>query len=437
MPSDSADYLGKLPGLAPQTSVDRPVTASEYYHASVGTSRYTLESPRYVFFVLHGSCVDALDEQELTQKLTQAIVQASACNPVLRMRWHGNLGRSRWLSDGPLPRLRVVSECQWDGQSSAGADILDAPGLSLRDGPCAEFIWASQGQGRGLLILRSHHAVMDGLGGMHLLSELFRALRGEPLLGSNAAFSDADLMRAMAITSTKHEPYDTCTLTGAPAGDDVGDDWWRVRFGPVQPRLLSKVALALTEFAHQFSDAPVRIAIPVDLRKHVPGMLASANFANMLFVRLNKGAQAADFDGQLREQLAARREGAYPAIYDWLRWLPLRWFDYLLGRRLANFTTRKPVETVLISNMGKVDLTAFQSSIFKADDYTVSPMPGNAFVVLYSIGDEISMMISLPRILSSNGRKQALVAWLKQRFGEANGDESSSGGCNESNACKS
>lgn len=415
MPSDPADYLSKLPPLQPQQSLNRPVSASEYYHASVGTSAKTLEQPRYVFFMLRGVAQPELD----AATLTQAIAQVAQVNPGIRLRWQGQLGFSRWRSDGLLPRLRIVNDCAWDGLSSAGAEFLDEQPLSLASGPCAEFIWVRQADSRGILVLRSLHAVMDGMGGMHLLAEIFRALRGEPLLGSNASFSDADLMRAMQIPTSPHTPYETCALTGPAQGDSVGDDWWRISLGPVQSQLLAKMAVALSEFAHQFSELPARIAIPVDLRRHVPGLVASTNFSNMLFVCLNKGAAVSDFQEQLQQQIEARREAAYPAIYDWLRWLPLSWFDYLLGRRPSNFNTRKPIETVVISNLGKVDLKQFVSPQFQADDFLVSPMPGNAFVVLYSLNGQIKIILGLPKILSGQGRQRALTAWLSDRFGSS------------------
>lgn len=417
MPSDPLNYLSKLPPLQTQHALSRPVSASEYYHASVGTSARTLEQPRHVVFMLRGVMLAELD----AAALAQAIAQVAQVNPGIRLRWQGCLGFSRWTSDGVLPRLRIVDDCDWDGRSSQGTDFLDEQDLSLTHGPCAEFIWVRQAGSRGILVLRSLHAVMDGMGGMHLLAELFRALRNETLLGSNAVFSDADLMRAMKVPTIKHLPYETCALTGAARGDCVGDDWWRLSLGPVQPRLLSKVALALTEFAHQFSDLPVRIAIPADLRRHVPGLMASTNFSNMLFVHLPKGALPGEFDAQLQAQILARQEAAYPAIYDWLRWLPLTWFDYLLGRRLSNFNTRKPVETVVISNMGKIDLTTLVCPYFAADDCVVPPMPGNAFVVLYSLNNQIEIMLGLPRILSGQGRRRALTDWLVARFGNIMG----------------
>lgn len=417
MPSDPADYLSLLPPLQPQQTLNRPVSASEYYHASVGTSTKTLEQPRHVCFMLRGRVLAEPD----AAVMTQAIARVAEVNPGIRLRWQGSLGFSRWRSDGVLPRLRIVDDCQWDGRSSQGAEFLDEQDLSLSDGPCAEFIWVRQADSRGLLVLRSLHAVMDGMGGMHLLAEFFRALRHEPLLGSNAVFSDADLMRAMKIPPIRHQPYETCALTGPAQSDCTGDDWWRLSLGPVQPRLLSQVALALTEFAHQFSDLPARIAIPADLRKHVPGLVASTNFSNMLFVHLGKGALPGDFDAQLQAQTLSCQEAAYPAIYDWLRWMPLTWFDYLLGRRPSNFTTRKPVETVVISNMGKIDLTRFICPQFEADDCLVPPMPGNAFVVLYSLNNRIEIVLGLPRILSGQGRRQALTDWLVARFGSAMG----------------
>ena len=415
MHSDPAEYLNALPPLGPQLSLQRPVSASEYYHASVGTSSKSLELPRHVYFILRGQRLAELNVSDMQQ----AIAQVAEVNPGIRLRWQGCLGYSRWSSDGALPRLRIIEDSSWDGRSSQGAEFLDEQSLSLRDGPCAEFIWVRQANSRGLMVLRSLHAVMDGMGGMHILAELFRALRGETLLGSNAVYSDADLMRAMQIQPVKHQPYDTCALTGAAQGDCMGDDWWRLSLGPVQPRLLSQLALALTEFAHQFSDLPVRIAIPVDLRKHVPGLVASTNFSNMLFVQLPKGALPSDFDAQLQSQIQSRQEAAYPTIYDWLRWIPLSWFDYLLGRRLSNFNTRKPIETVVISNIGKIDLMPFRSPQFAADDFIVPPMPGNAFVVLYSLNNHIELVLGLPRILSGQARLQALTDWLHSRFGSA------------------
>jgi len=415
MPSDPADYLSQLPPLQPQQALNRPVSASEYYHASVGTSAKTLEQPRHVYFMLRGRILTEPD----ADVMTQAIARVAEANPGIRLRWQGSLGYSRWHSDGALPRLRIVKDCTWDGRTSQGAEFLDEQPLSLTHGPVAEFIWVSQADSRGLLVLRSLHAVMDGMGGMHLLAEFFRALRNEPLLGSNAVFSDADLMRAMQIAPIRQTHEQTCALTGPAQGDNTGDDWWRLSLGPVQPRLLSNVALALTEFAHQFSDLPVRIAIPADLRKHVPGLIASTNFSNMLFVHLRKGALPGEFDAHLQARIQARQEAVYPALYDWLRWLPLNWFDYLLGRRPANFNTRKPVETVVISNMGKIDLTRFHCPQFVADDCLIPPMPGNAFVVLYSLNNRIEIVLGLPRTLSGQGRRQTLTAWLVARFGSA------------------
>lgn len=412
MPSDPVDLLARLPALQDGVEIARPVSGTECYHASVGTSRHSLEPARGIFFTLSGQHDGSLAAEDWQR----AIAQVAAVNPALRLRWHGRLGWSRWRSDGPLPRLRLLDHCDWDMHSSRGAGFITETPLDLRHGPVVEFIVVRRGEGRATVILRSLHAVMDGMGALHCLHELFRALRGEPLLGSNATFSDVDLMRAMAVpkAAPMHEP--TCTLTGGPAGDAPEDDWWRIPLGPMRTQLLARVAIAMADFAHQHSTQPVLIAVPVDLRRHVPGIRAVTNFSSMLLVRLLPGDGIDIFQQRLRAMLDARREAAFGTGFEVLRWLPLRWLDHLIGRNEKNFRTRKPMETALISYLGRVDLSSFQAPGFVADDMLVLPLPGSAFAVLVCVNGEVTLTLNLPRVLSSGGRVEALITHLQERL---------------------
>ncbi len=411
MPSDPAELLSLLPPLQDGVVLDRPVSGAEYYHASVGSSRHTLEPPRGVFFVLSG----AYDDRLTVADWQQAIARVAAVNPALCLRWQGCLGWSRWTSDGPLPRLRLIDDCHWDLQTGAGAGFITETPLDLRQGPVVEFIIARQGPGRALLILRTLHAIMDGMGALHCLRELFRALRGEPLRGSNVAFSDVDLMRAMAVPKAAplHEP--TGWLTGEAQGDAQGDDWWRISLGPVRPQQLARVAVAMAGFAHQCGTQTALIAVPVDLRRHAPAIRSITNFSSMLLVRLLPGEGVEVFQSRLRELLTARREAAFAAGMDALRWLPLRWLDRLLGRSVKNYRTRKPMETALISYLGRIDLGDFRAAGFVADDMLVMPLSGSAFAVMVCINEEVTLTLNLPRVLSSGGRAEALIAHLREQ----------------------
>lgn len=414
MRSEPADILAQLPALNDGVEIDRRVSGAEYYHASVGASARTLEHERRVIFALAGTCDGSLTEADWQQ----AIARISAVNPGLRLRWRGGLGWSRFTSDGPLPRLRMVEHCDWDRQSGAGFEFVTAQPIDLRNGPTVEFIVARQGEGRALVVLRTVHAIMDGMGGFHCLRELFRALRGEPLLGSNVAFSDADLVRAMQVpkAAPMHEP--TCWLTGEPEGDAQGDDWWRLSLGPARSQLLARVAVAMAEFAHQHTSQPALIAVPVDLRRHAPAIRAVTNFSSMLLVRLMPGDGIEAFQQRLRILLDTRREASFGAGVEVLRWFPLRWLDRLLGRTPDNYRTRRPMETGVISNLGRIDLGEFSVPGFRADDLVLIPQPGSAFAVLMTLNDEVTLTMNLPRVLSSGGRDQAWRDFLRQRLAD-------------------
>lgn len=414
MPSDPVDVLAQLPPLQDSVAIDRPVSASEYYHASSGASPRTLEAERRVIFALAGHYDGSLTEADWRR----AIDQITAVNPALRLRWHGTLGWSRFRSDGPPPRLRMIDHCGWDRQGSQGFEFVFEQPIDLRNGPVVEFIVARQGEGRALVILRTVHAIIDGMGGFHCLHELFRALRGEPLLGSNVSFSDADLLRVMALPKAPpmHEP--TCWLTGEPQGDALGDDWWRLSLGPSRSQLLARVAAAMAAFAHQYSDRPALIAIPVDLRRHAPGIRTITNFSSMLLVRLLPGDGPEVFQQRLRALLEARREAAFGPGFQRLRWIPLRWLDRLLGRSLANYRTRRPMETAVISNLGRVDLSTLSAPGFQADDLVLPPQPGSPFAVLMTLNDEVTLTMNLPRVLSSGGRDQAWRDFLRARLAD-------------------
>jgi hypothetical protein len=384
----------------------------EYYHASVGSSRYTLERPREGIFVLRG-------QSSLTaQQWRQALDRVAAANPGTHLRMIGRRRRSCWQSDGRPPRLRMLERCDWDARSERGADFIWATPLPLRTGPTIELIVAPQGGETSLIILRALHAVADGSGMIHFLYELFRALRGEPLLGSNAGFSDVDLMLSVDATNSMSRHIKTTWLTGKPAGDEIGDEFRRIDLGSPKKNLLPRAAAAMAEFAHQYSDLPALIAIPVDLRRHLPGLRSTMNFANMLLVPLEKGEGVDAFRSRLQEMLAQRMEMAYPRALEHLKIVPLPWLDLLLSRTRLNYRNRKPLETAVISNVGRHDSAALSGPGFKLQDMIVLPLPGSAFATLTGLDDRVEMMMNLPKVLAGNGRFDALVAHLQSRLAE-------------------
>jgi hypothetical protein len=415
MPSDrtEAPLAPSLPPLAPVSEISRRLSLPEYYHASVGASRHTLDGPRIQGFLIHG-------QSTLSAKQWQsALDRVAAANPGAHMRLVGKLWWARWKSDGAPPRLRIVEHCDWDMLSDRGAEFINATPLSLEQGPNIELIVAHRTDGSSLLVLRCHHAVTDGIGSMHLLEELFRALRGEPLLGSNASFSEVDLMLSVGAkparqASTPRIKVDW--LTGKPSGEQLGDEWRRISLGRPSKNLLARTAAAMAEFAHRHSEQPALFGVPVNLRRHVPGLLSTTNFTNMLRVPLYRGDGPEQFTERLKDQLAQRMETYYPRIVEVFKLLPLSWIDRMLSRTLKNYRSKRALETAVVSNLGRFDPAVLSCPGFQPERAIVMPVFGSVFSTLICVGEEVEMALGMPRIIAGNGRLDALVEHLRERL---------------------
>ncbi len=399
-----------LPPLQPVQRISRPLSTPEFYHACVGTHPRTLEVRREARISL--LCTGTVDEQ----RLRDALRQVADANPGACLRLRRDTWPVRWESAGPPPRLRVVEGCDWDARSEQGAEFIGAEPLSLEDGPSIELILARRTDGDTTLVLRTFHAVMDGGGFMHFYRELFRALRGEPLLGTNAAFSDVELMRSTGVRHSLSRHIPTCGLMGEPAGTATGDEWRRISLRGAQPQILARCAVAMAAFAHQRSERTALIAVPVDLRRHAPGLLSTTNFSAMLLVPLQPGDGVEAFRTRLAEMLAGRMETVFPRWLDGVRRLPLAWLDRLVSRTRANYTRRRPLETLVVSNMGRYASAEYSCPGLRLQTLVPEPLPGSAFSALAGVDDRVELIINLPRVLGDQGRFDALVAYLRVRL---------------------
>ncbi|MDO9454024.1 MAG: hypothetical protein Q7J29_14325 [Stagnimonas sp.] len=399
-----------LPPLVPVQQISRPLSTPEYYHASVATSGRTLEVTRE-----NGFCYEG-DGQLPAEQWQRALDAVTLINPGTRLRLVGSGRKARWESDGLPPRLRVVENCAWDGRGTGGSEVLYEVPFPLDTGPTVELVVIHRPGNRSLLVLRNHHAVMDGMGCMHFMQELFRALRGEPLLGTNAAFSEVDLMRSVGAKKSTSKHVKTVSMTGLPQGDERGDEWRRISLGKPKKNQLARVADAVAEFARQHTGLQLSIGVPVDLRRHAPGLNSTANFTNMILVTLNPGEGGEVFRTRLKEMLDHKMETVYPGILDLFKWFSLARLDLMLSRKEGNYRTKKALETAVISNLGRHEAAPLSCEGFIMQHFFVIPIKGSIFFGMCCMNDQVELTLNLPRVLASNGRFDAFEAHLLQRM---------------------
>ncbi len=399
-----------LPPLSPLTSIARPLSLSEYYHACVATSLFTLEKPREIVLVLRGrGFAGALDWQS-------AIDQVARVHPGTRLRMVGSRTGARWRSDGLPPRLRLIQGEHWDACSNQGAGFITEKRLSLRRGPTIELI-VSQGEGDRLkVLLRARHAVIDGRGGMLILAELFRALRGESLHGCNAAFTDFDFRRSVGKIPFGQKIQSAHWPACGGDANQKGDMFRRISLGNPKPGMMAHIAIAMARFVHRHSDDPVLLGLPVDLRRHIRGLLTTANFTDMMRMRIDKGDGVEAFAHQLQERLAHLAKAGYPDIPDKLKLLPLPWLDLLVSRTRWGYRKRKPSTTATLSNLGRIDAASYTAPGFMPEDFAMLPIPGDVFVTLACLGDQVEMMIGMPKLLADDESLHEFESCIRQEL---------------------
>lgn len=396
-----------LPPLTPQTAIARRLSLSEYFHASAGKHPQTVESPN------EGAIIFEALGTVPAERWRAAVAQVAEANPGLRLCVVGSNRNAHWRSDGPPPRLRTIADCRWDGRSEVGAEFIWAEPLSIDQGPCCELVIAPRGAS-SLAIFRTHHAAMDGRGLLHFAAETFRALRGEPLLGTNAGFSDVELLVAMGTWYSHARRARTRPLTGPIQGSEWGNAWRRVTFTGNRRDIMARVAVAMADYYHQHSAGPAVITVPVDLRRHVPGLHSTLNFASGLMVQLRRGEGLADFKRKLGHMLDRNMETAYYRVLEALHWLPMAQLDRLMRRTAKNRLTKPPLETCLISNIGMLDAAEFSCAGFQLQAVYAPPHTRNAGCIMAGVGGRVEIVIGMPLVQASNGRLDAFLRFLER-----------------------
>lgn len=410
-----------LPALAPQQRMQRPLSEAEYYHAAIGRHPASHIRSHEVVLVLEGH--GALQPQAWQD----AVAAASAVNPGTRLRLVGTRRGAHWLSDAAMPRLRWLEQSSWNGWSSDHLDELLSDDLDLEAGFTSEIMVIGQGpepvtRPRPLkLVFRTSHAAMDGLGLVHFMHEVFRSLRGEPLLGTNVSFSDTDLMRhsrAIARPPRRLAGLRPSSLVGPAAGAERGGGWRRLSLAGPLPQLLPRLLAALTIWGRRHNQVPLRFSVPANMRRHVPDMLTTANFASMthLDVQSDEPAELEYMKARLKSINDRNEDVHLRPGYGLVRFLPFGWIDRLVSIGEHNFRNPTLHETAVVSVLGSWKRTAFSGAGFQANRMFGLPQLENTFIIGAGLQGCFDLCIGMPHVLASNGRLEALIAHLEQYF---------------------
>lgn len=325
-------------------------------------------------------------------KAWQALV---AVRPGMRLRARGRLRAARWIPDAPSP-VEVMDD-DWDGWSDH--PVLHAS-LDPRTGPTMRLVVLRQ-----TVVLSVHHAVIDGRGAWRIASDLLEILDGGAPRSRPLARLDSDVVAGLTLPTHRDPPPDRPTpftnTTAAP-----GFVWARRRLTP-RPQLLARLIAGL---AGQ-GDQPLRIGVPVDLRRHMPAaeQYADGNLTGVAHIEVDPQVTVERAHDQVRAALDAHLAEAHAAAADAVRGYPL-WLMRWAGRQAAKRqrqTGRYPVSATL-SNLGRLPLTLAGAPV---EVCFMPPYNRGMPLLITVVGDAhaAQLVAVAPAALGDAGRLDALL----------------------------
>ncbi|WP_329403789.1 non-ribosomal peptide synthetase [Streptomyces virginiae] len=362
----------------------RPVSPTERLYLAAGDARGAMA----LRIVVEGEGVpDAQD-------LRAAVARAAESCPGSRLVRAGAM----WTVGGPPPRVRydVPRAGAYTDSAPGTVELPAAPSRRTEPPGCEVLIVPGAGAGAGgadggdggdrkgttTLVFTASHALMDGHGALTWVREVFRALRGEPARPALDPDTDAGLLRGLGSTRTRPTP---APPRRSPLGSADGGGrplrtlWLRRTLPGRRSALTARLAQALADATR----LDTRVMVPVDLRRHRPGIAATGNLSLPLFLDLRPGADWTAAHTLLLTALAGNGElaaGFETAIAPLPR--PVTAALLRTAQAVASRTDRH-LASAVVSHLGRLDLAEFSGGGFTAS--TAYALPVHAPLVPLSL----------------------------------------------------
>ncbi|GHD91145.1 hypothetical protein GCM10010508_38990 [Streptomyces naganishii JCM 4654] len=289
-------------------------------------------------------------------RLTQAVAAAADAHPGMRLTRQ----ERRWTDSGAAPAVRTLAPGALD------RDRLDAPELRapFDDTRATCEVLLAPGD-PATVVFRADHAVTDGRGLLLWARDVFRALRGEDPLGAPADTGSEELLRRLHPDGepprAAARDLDFPSPLGPRPHEKAGLLWRRRSLDGTHLAATAKVVAALAA-AH----GPGRFHVPVDLRRHLPGLRSTAALSHAVDLDVTEGEGWEEVQRTLLARLTDRRdlaEGTDPGILD----LPLPLLrEGIAGIDRTAAATDRHSARACVSHLGTADPADFRADGFEA-----------------------------------------------------------------------
>lgn len=377
----------------------RQLSPSESLYVAQDTEEF---SPFVNQFIVEGQ--GKLDPE----KWRKAVAEVDKKNPGLKLKLKGFSGWRYWDSDGLTPEI-ISIDAEWDGVCSEDAPPF-SPSINPRRDPVATITLISGTSSH--IVFRTHHAITDGMGLLHWMKEVFRALRGEPLLGSPGTKTEVDLPQSIMEKRTVAPIQWRDCLTIAPkseAPETTGYGWHRFHWEGSRYMILSKLLLALSQVAWEFhGEGKIAFRIPSDLRgyfdKDEP--YSTANLAGVIDFEVTPKDTVKSIQmkmGKIKKQYGDLK--LTPKWIKLLNWMPGKILKFPTNKNSERHKTGLYCATANVSHLGHFEAETFSTDEFTATDVFAVPiaLDSRSFLTIFTTDNGLSATVGMPKAIGQNG----------------------------------
>ncbi|MFC1888305.1 hypothetical protein ACFL4G_00975 [Thermodesulfobacteriota bacterium] len=363
-----------------------------------------IDTPFAIQMVLEGT--GTLDES----RWKKAVNKACEANPGSRLVYRGSSRWARWVDTGVAPPVRIFDGSDWSAHGPEGASFLYDP-LPFKETHSCEVALVQGDPVR--VVFRTFHAVMDGRGTLFWVEDVFRALRGEPLIGSSSTMTDVELVSLLDYpVKRQHRPKNCPAPTGPVDGDEAGQTWRRASVQGRFSKLIPQVAVLTAKETRKQGQGDVYFNVPVDLRSRMPNIRSTANLTRRIILNIPPEATVESVQREMMGKLDNLRGDSQ--LLKAFCYTPLGWLE-----KSMNFAMKRTLRdglyrgTGTITNVGKLPMSTLRGGGFEAQSGFIIP-PGTdskpVFMTLSGLGDSIDIVIAMPKMLATNGRLDELLS---------------------------
>lgn len=350
----------------------------------------------------------------------EAVELASLSNPGVRLQMKGVWGWRYWDDKGPLPLVKKI-ESDWDGMCSEGAPYIGNP-IDIKRSPLSEVILIDGPIQR--VLFRTHHAITDGKGTLHWMAEIYRALRGEKLQGSEGKAYDWEIAQKTEYPERTIIEGGCIPITPNSKNPELRDcRWVRMFWKGNYSKIVPKIILAVCRIAwREHGDGKILFRIPSDLRRYLEknAPFTMANAIGAIDLEITPSSTLNSIQADIIK--AMRNKSDLSVFTDKAKlayWLPGSMFKYSAQSLTKVHSEGKYRMTGTISSLGNLDPKDFSYSKFTSRRTYGVPIPyeNRPIFIGFSINpDGLLASISMPKALANTEELKDLANQIKKEL---------------------